>query len=131
MVKSGYLMNLESAKSFLSPPHCQVTFVASNLCNCEYVCHAQNPTSYTNIKKSHPLKHISLFLLKSRHLFIYVKTQTKFPHFGKFKTNFKDEMQCQNTRIKMFDSSPTKVNMFINEPLLYQNTMKSWSTLGC
>ncbi len=59
-------------KSFLSPPLCQVAFVTSYLCDCEYVCHVPTPTSCTNIKKV-PIQHsqVTLFLVW-KWVFIYL-----------------------------------------------------------
>jgi len=51
MAKIVYMMNLKSAKSHLSPPFCQVTFVNSTLCDCEYVCHAPTPPHALTQKK--------------------------------------------------------------------------------
>jgi hypothetical protein len=44
--------------------------------------------------------------------------------------NFKGQIQCQNAKIKVIDSSLIKINMLINEHLMYKNKMVSWSMLG-
>jgi hypothetical protein len=124
-------MNLESAKSFLSPPLCQVTFVTSNLCDCEYVWHVLTLTSCTNIKKqfSSTLTYSPFILFKNMHLFIYVKIN-KVSIFWNFKNKFQRSnpmSKCKNQIVP----SLTSVNMLMNEHLTYQKTMTWWSTLGC
>jgi hypothetical protein len=42
----------------------------------------------------------------------------------------KGQIKCQNAKIKVFDSSLTKINMPINEHLVYKKTMMSWLTFN-
>jgi hypothetical protein len=44
--------------------------------------------------------------------------------------NFKGQIQCQNAIIKVIDSSLIKINMLINEHLMYKIKMVSWLILG-
>jgi hypothetical protein len=44
--------------------------------------------------------------------------------------NFKGQIQCQNARIKVIDSSLIKINMLTKEHLIYENKMVSWLMLG-
>ncbi len=37
--------------------------------------------------------------------------------------NFKGQIQCQNARIKVIDSSLIKINMLMKEHLIYENKM--------
>jgi len=51
----------------------------------------------------------------------------QYLHFGNFKTPLKGEFQCENGKIKMFDSSLSKINIPMNEHLVYVKIMTSWS----
>jgi hypothetical protein len=54
MVKIVYMMNLESAKSHLSPPFCQVTFVTSTLWIVNMFAVLLPPPHALTKKNSHP-----------------------------------------------------------------------------
>lgn len=43
---------------------------------------------------------------------------------------FKGQIQCQNARIEVIDSSLININMLINEHLMYKNKMVSWLMLS-
>jgi hypothetical protein len=60
--------------------------------------------------------------LKSGHVyFIYlIRNEGKCPYFGILKTIFKDQILCQNVKIKMFDLSLIIINKVMNEHLAYQ-----------
>ncbi len=49
----------------------------------------------------------------------------QYLHFGNFKTPLKGEFQCENGKIKMFDSSLSKINIPMNEHLVYVKIMTS------
>jgi len=57
------------------------------------------------------------------HLFNYLKMKKKSEIF------LKVQIQCQNVRIKVFDSSLTKVNKPMNKHLVYKKKMGSQSLL--
>ncbi len=44
---------------------------------------------------------------------------------NKFEIFLKVQIQCQNVRIKVFDSSLTEVNKPMNKHLVYKKTMRS------
>jgi hypothetical protein len=45
----------------------------------------------------------------------------KFPHYGILKNS--SQIQCQNAKIQMFNSSLIRISMFASEHLVYQKTM--------
>jgi hypothetical protein len=53
-------------------------------------------------------------------------------HILKFKKNkkknFRGQIQCQNSRFKMCDSSLIRINMPTSENVMYKKAMTSWLT---
>ncbi len=47
-----------------------------------------------------------------------------------FNTSFKGQVQCQNARIKLFNSSLIKISMLMSEHLVYQKIVTSRSMLS-
>jgi hypothetical protein len=68
------------------------------------------------VRFEYPLSYI-LFGVKND---IYLFVKIKNPCFEILKTNFKDQISCQNAKIKIFDSfTMIKIKMLVNEPLRY------------
>jgi len=58
-------------------------------------------------------------------IYLINKKRRKFYQFLELK-NIKDQILCQKARIKIFDSSLIRKNMFTNEHLIHQKKMVSW-----
>jgi hypothetical protein len=63
------------------------------------------------------LYHIPFFGVKNGYVYIYMFIYI-FLNEGILVTIFRGEMQCQNARIKVFDSSLIRMNMFPFECLM-------------